>query len=643
MTTMLETYDAHMDIDMHHQPAEPWFDAEAQMDDDVLLEDHDHDSSNSVEVDMEDGFGETEYEMADGEGEENYEEMSADLLDIEVYDASETLEDAAVPPEHGDPSEPPHYDMESPETVKPAPTPAMSPVPRPDRELPETDRELESEHPEVVEEHGGDGDVDEQPTSDPPLELVTPLPDDEVVAEEAQNTEEVSHAEAPQAEEPVTEEPVTSATDPHEISEGVYIDPPPAVLLSFQSSDHEDVCLFNQPPRSRSPSPSGDDRGHQVYTLLLHLRPILYYEPLANVFEALRQEDHLARMPHLADSELVLNAHDLQLVISEDNVYAREVTLHDLNVLHDASAVAGPLRLRLSSIVPRFIVRYHLLQDKVSRLHIATGNEESHPDESVHHKPQDQEQSDPAQDEEPHNDQAPEEPAENADSGSHEEESSDPAPEDQVQDEQKAAETETVAKTEDPHEEAEESGDADEYTESAEGDGEDGGEGSGEPAQPDEFDDGEADGLADDEEKAEHEPIVPLSAADAEDPGNDLEKPSTPQLASSDLHDEPAPSITGGHEDVAVDDGAIADNTLDTSEDAPYDDEESYEEEVLEGDAEGDTTWEAEEQETASNQSSVTLSSKASKRSFDEVEYADDEVDGESPPGSPGAKRTRIS
>lgn len=113
------------------------------------------------------------------------------------------------------------------------------------------------------------------------------------------------------------EESVTG--DPHEISEGVYIDPPPAVLVSFESSDCPDICLFNQPARSRSPSPSSENHGpgYQVFDLLLHHRPILYYEPLASVFEALRQEEYLSRIPHLADSELVLDAYDLQLVISE--------------------------------------------------------------------------------------------------------------------------------------------------------------------------------------------------------------------------------------------------------------------------------------------------------------------------------------
>lgn len=54
----------------------------------------------------------------------------------------------------------------------------------------------------------------------------------------------------------------------------------------------------------------------------------------------------------------------------KDNMYAREVTLHDLNVLHDVSGIEGLLRMRLYSSTPRFITRYQYLQDEVSRLNL---------------------------------------------------------------------------------------------------------------------------------------------------------------------------------------------------------------------------------------------------------------------------------
>ena len=61
----------------------------------------------------------------------------------------------------------------------------------------------------------------------------------------------------------------------------------------------------------------------------------------------------------------------------QDNAHAREVTLHDLNVLHDGSDLVGPLRLQLHVVVPRFILRYHMLRDQIARLNLAAeGGEE---------------------------------------------------------------------------------------------------------------------------------------------------------------------------------------------------------------------------------------------------------------------------
>ncbi|KDQ60606.1 hypothetical protein JAAARDRAFT_55334 [Jaapia argillacea MUCL 33604] len=167
--------------------------------------------------------------------------------------------------------------------------------------------------------------------------------------------------------------------DPHEISEGVYIDPPPAVILSWSSKpdDPEIQCtLFNYPPSgsgSRSPAPGSCPPADVV--LLLHQRPTLYYEPLSVVFEALREVEMITDLPYLEEGELMMDAYDLRLSISEDNVYSREVTLHDLNILHDGSGFSGPLRLRLVCTTPRFIVRYHEIQDQVARLNLVGSGE----------------------------------------------------------------------------------------------------------------------------------------------------------------------------------------------------------------------------------------------------------------------------
>lgn len=51
--------------------------------------------------------------------------------------------------------------------------------------------------------------------------------------------------------------------------------------------------------------------------------------------------------------------------------------MHDLNVLHDGSDLTGPLRIHLRSAIPRFILRYRLLQEQISRLDLAAGTDEN--------------------------------------------------------------------------------------------------------------------------------------------------------------------------------------------------------------------------------------------------------------------------
>ncbi|KAI0831130.1 hypothetical protein BC628DRAFT_1352403 [Trametes gibbosa] len=170
------------------------------------------------------------------------------------------------------------------------------------------------------------------------------------------------------------------AGDPHEISDGVYIDPPPPVLLTLPpSAEYAVCCLFNQPRKGSGPNASeGAECGPpDVHHLLLHDRPTLYYEPLSSVFDALRHEDCVQNLPGYAEAELVLEAYEIQLAISEDNVYAHEVTLHELDVIHDGSDLHGPLRLKLKLVTPRFVTRYHLLRDQISRLNLTADGDES--------------------------------------------------------------------------------------------------------------------------------------------------------------------------------------------------------------------------------------------------------------------------
>ncbi|KAI8998796.1 hypothetical protein BD414DRAFT_533614 [Trametes punicea] len=189
-------------------------------------------------------------------------------------------------------------------------------------------------------------------------------------------------ADLPATAEDATTELADDCADPHEISEGVYIDPPPPVLLSLPpSAEPSECCLFNQPVSTMPSSPSGSGESEvaaESLHLLLHDRPTLYYEPLSSVFDALRHQDCIQNLPGCAEAELVLDAYELQLAISEDNLYAHEVTLHELNVIHDGSDLHGPLRLRLKTVSPRFVTRYHLLRDQIARLNLTADGDESH-------------------------------------------------------------------------------------------------------------------------------------------------------------------------------------------------------------------------------------------------------------------------
>jgi hypothetical protein len=193
--------------------------------------------------------------------------------------------------------------------------------------------------------------------------------------------------------------------DPLQISDGIYIDPPPAVLLSITASLEREYSLFNYPevePVVGSTSTEIPQSEPTVYSLLLESRPTLYYEPLSSVFEALRQDmELLARIPYCFEGELVLDAYDLQLVLSEDNIHSREISLHDLNVLHDGSDFSGPLRLHLRLSIPRFIVRYYALREQVHRLNLAieTGESEHYEEEHIRHN-EDEVQPHPDQGEE---------------------------------------------------------------------------------------------------------------------------------------------------------------------------------------------------------------------------------------------------
>ena len=122
------------------------------------------------------------------------------------------------------------------------------------------------------------------------------------------------HSPLPEISEPAGDPtPVNSSGDsgdPHEISEGVYIDPPPPVLLSMAPAGDFDFTFFNEAAewiQNDSSSPN----------VVLQQYPTLYYEPLSSVFEALRQDELTRSISNAIETELTLDAIDLELTIPE--------------------------------------------------------------------------------------------------------------------------------------------------------------------------------------------------------------------------------------------------------------------------------------------------------------------------------------
>lgn len=124
-----------------------------------------------------------------------------------------------------------------------------------------------------------------------------------------------SHTPLLETSEPVGEpiSPVNSSGDPHEISEGVYIDPPPPVLLSMAPAEDFNYSFFNEATQWTQNDSSSSSALHVV----LQQYPTLYYEPLSSVFEGLRQDELTQSISNVVEAELILDAIDLELTISE--------------------------------------------------------------------------------------------------------------------------------------------------------------------------------------------------------------------------------------------------------------------------------------------------------------------------------------
>jgi hypothetical protein len=116
----------------------------------------------------------------------------------------------------------------------------------------------------------------------------------------------------------------------------------------------------------------GDQEEHAEEELLqieapaLEMKQDVLWQPLDSFFAGLREKSALGDF--LDESqELHLAFPDLDLEISEDNFYCREITLDDLGQLHSGLGLATSLHIEVSER-PRFITKYNDLAQQVAGL-----------------------------------------------------------------------------------------------------------------------------------------------------------------------------------------------------------------------------------------------------------------------------------
>ena len=138
----------------------------------------------------------------------------------------------------------------------------------------------------------------------------------------------------------------------------------PTMRLTFQE---QDFCVFPS-PHDETPTvymdTSSEDTGAEdalvgVTAPELHIDPAIFWEPLDSLFAALRVTDALGEFLE-EGTELCLAFPDLELVLHEDNVYAREISLHDISQLALGFGYHGSLHMLVTE-TPRFISQYNAL------------------------------------------------------------------------------------------------------------------------------------------------------------------------------------------------------------------------------------------------------------------------------------------
>jgi hypothetical protein len=112
--------------------------------------------------------------------------------------------------------------------------------------------------------------------------------------------------------------PALGILDETSVAEDNNDEPVPAVLLSLSASTEPEWCLFNL-----SVPGNGEDNVDETFDmpLLLRDRAAMFYEPVMHVFEALRLEQVVLALSHAAEGDMMLDAYDIDLTISEVSLH----------------------------------------------------------------------------------------------------------------------------------------------------------------------------------------------------------------------------------------------------------------------------------------------------------------------------------
>ncbi|WFD28054.1 hypothetical protein MNAN1_003062 [Malassezia nana] len=140
----------------------------------------------------------------------------------------------------------------------------------------------------------------------------------------------------------------------------------PTIRLTFQG---QDFAVFPSVMQDSGPfvyldGEEGSDELVRVSAPELRLPPTTFWEPLDEFFAALRVKDALGEFLE-DDTELCLSFPDLELDLMEDNVYARDITLHDISQLALGFGHQASLHILVSEEV-RFISRYNELAMRIN-------------------------------------------------------------------------------------------------------------------------------------------------------------------------------------------------------------------------------------------------------------------------------------